>query len=307
MEFKHVSILLDECLENLNINPDGVYVDATLGGAGHSYHIASKLKSGKLISIDRDDNALANAKIRLAPFIDNVILVKSDFRDLDEAIKTAGYEKVDGILFDLGVSSPQLDTKERGFSYMQDATLDMRMDQTAELTAHTIVNEWEWHDLRTIIFKYGEDKFANKIAQAIVDNRPINTTLELVEVIKSALPEKVKRAQGHPAKKTFQAIRIAVNDELSSVEIAMQKAVDCLNPGGRAAVITFHSLEDRIVKNIFAENAKGCDCSKKLPVCVCGKTPKITLVKRKPIVPSDAEIEENPRARSAKLRVIEKI
>lgn len=307
MEFKHVSILLDECLDGLNINPDGIYVDATLGGAGHSFHIASKLKNGKLICIDRDQNALNNAKERLKPFLENVILFKSDFRDLDVAITSSGYEKVDGILFDLGVSSPQLDITERGFSYMNDAPLDMRMDQSQELSAKNIVNEWSFEELRDIIFKYGEEKFANKIAQNIVATRPLTTTLELVGAIKDALPEKAKREKGHPAKRTFQAIRIAVNDELSSVEIAMQKSIDFLNPEGRLAVITFHSLEDRIVKHVFLENAKGCICSKKLPVCVCNNKPKVKLIKRKPLLPSDEEILENPRARSAKLRVLEKI
>ena len=307
MEFKHVSILLDECIDGLNINEDGIYVDATLGGAGHSYHIASKLKNGKLICIDRDDNALNNAKERLKPFIDNVILFKSDFRDIDNAVISSGYEKVDGILFDLGVSSPQLDVTERGFSYMNDAKLDMRMDQTQSLSAFNIVNEWSFEELRNIIFKYGEEKFANRIAKEIIENRPMNTTFELVDAIKKALPEKVKREKGHPAKKTFQAIRIAVNDELSSVEIAVQKAIDLLDKDGRLAVITFHSLEDRIVKNIFTENATGCICSKKLPICVCHNTPKVKLIKRKPIIPSEQEIDVNPRARSAKLRTLQKI
>lgn len=307
MEFKHVSILLDKCIENLNIDPNGIYLDATLGGAGHSFHIASKLEKGKLICVDRDDNALNNAKERLKPFLENVILFKSDFRDLDKAITESGYEKVDGILFDLGVSSPQLDVAERGFSYMNDANLDMRMDQNQEFSAYNIVNEYSFIELRDIIFKYGEEKYASKIAQNILDSRPIETTFELVDAIKDALPEKVKREKGHPAKKTFQAIRIAVNDELSSVEIAMQKAIDYLNPKGRLAVITFHSLEDRIVKHIFLENAKGCICSKKFPVCICNNTPKINLIKKKPLLPSDEEIEENPRARSAKLRVIEKL
>lgn len=308
MSFKHVSILLDECIDGLNIKPDGIYVDATLGGAGHSLHIVQKLNTGKLICIDRDDDALANAKIRLAEHLDKVILVKSDFREIDKAISQAGFDKVDGILFDLGVSSPQLDICERGFSYMKDAKLDMRMDRQADLDAHFIVNNWTFEQLRDIIFKYGEDKFANKIANAIVDSRPIDTTLQLVDVIKSALPTKViYEKKGHPAKKTFQAIRIAVNDELSSVEIAMQKAIDRLDTQGRLAVITFHSLEDRIVKNIFAQNALGCECSKKFPVCICGKTPNVKLIKRKPILPSDIEIEENSRAKSAKLRTLEKI
>lgn len=307
MEFKHVSILLEDCILGLDIKPSGIYVDATLGGAGHSKSIVEKLTTGKLICIDRDINAIENAKKRLAEHLDKVIFVKSNFSDIDLAIKEAGFTKVDGILFDLGVSSPQLDTKERGFSYMQDSKLDMRMDTSATLSAFEIVNEWDFEKLRTIIFKYGEEKFANKIASKICESRPINTTFELVEIIKSALPEKVKREKGHPAKKTFQAIRIAVNDELTSIEIAMQKAIDCLNLDGRACVITFHSLEDRIVKNIFADNARGCDCSKKLPVCVCHKTPTVELVKRKPIIPTDEEIEFNPRARSAKLRIIKKL
>lgn len=307
MGFKHVSILLDECLEGLNISKEKIYVDGTLGGAGHSYHIASRLDGGTLISIDRDRSAIENAKIRLAPFIENVRLVKSDFREIKEAIESVGHEKVDGIMFDLGVSSPQLDIKERGFSYMGDSKLDMRMDVEQELSAHTIVNTWSYEDLSRIIFRYGEEKFARRIAEKIIDNRPIETTFELVDVIKSALPEKVKREKGHPAKKMFQAIRIAVNDELESVEIAMEKAIECLAPGGRLCVITFHSLEDRIVKTIFTEYAKGCICSKKIPVCICGNEPKVKIINRKPILPSETELLENPRARSAKLRIIEKV
>lgn len=307
MGFKHVSILLDECLEGLNISKEKIYVDGTLGGAGHSYHIASRLDGGTLISIDRDRSAIENAKIRLAPFIENVRLVKSDFRQIKEAIESVGHEKVDGIMFDLGVSSPQLDIKERGFSYMGDSKLDMRMDVEQELSAHTIVNTWSYEDLSRIIFRYGEEKFARRIAEKIIDNRPIETTFELVDVIKSALPEKVKREKGHPAKKMFQAIRIAVNDELESVEIAMEKAIECLAPGGRLCVITFHSLEDRIVKTIFTEYAKGCICSKKIPVCICGNEPKVKIINRKPILPSETELLENPRARSAKLRIIEKV
>lgn len=307
MNFKHVSILLNECLDGLEISPEKVYVDGTLGGAGHSYHIASKIKTGTLISIDRDRSAIENAKIRLEPFMENVKLIKNDFRNIDDAIREAGFDKVDGIMFDLGVSSPQLDITERGFSYMKDSKLDMRMDREQELSAFNIVNEWTYEDLSRIIFRYGEEKFARKIADKIIERRPINTTFELVEAIKDALPEKVKREKGHPAKKTFQAIRIAVNDELESVEIAMEKAINSLNPSGRLCVITFHSLEDRIVKTIFNEYATGCICSKKIPVCICHNKPKIKIINRKPILPSDEEIDENPRARSAKLRIIEKI
>ena len=310
MEFHHVSILLQPCLDALNIKPDGIYVDATTGGAGHSLHIAQELsEGGRLICIDRDDEALENAKTRLAVW-DRVTTVKSDFRDIDRVLEGQGLSGADGILFDLGVSSPQLDHAERGFSYMKDAPLDMRMDRQQALSAWDVVNTWSREDIRHILFEYGEERYAPLIAAAIERERgkkPIETTLELVDIIRGAMPAKALREKQHPAKRSFQAIRIAVNDELGAVREAMEKAIDCLNPGGRLAVITFHSLEDRIVKAAFNQAAQGCTCPKDFPVCVCGKKPKVRLTPRKPILPSDEEIEENPRARSAKLRVCEKI
>ena len=311
MEFHHVSILLQPCLDALNIKPDGVYVDATTGGAGHSLHIAQELgEGGRLICIDRDDEARENAKTRLASVWDRVTTVKSDFRDIDRVLEGQGLSGADGILFDLGVSSPQLDHAERGFSYMKDAPLDMRMDRQQALSAWDVVNTWSREDIRHILFEYGEERYAPLIAAAIERERgkkPIETTLELVDIIRGAMPAKALREKQHPAKRSFQAIRIAVNDELGAVREAMEKAIDCLNPGGRLAVITFHSLEDRIVKAAFNQAAQGCTCPKDFPVCVCGKKPKVRLTPRKPILPSDEEIEENPRARSAKLRVCEKI
>lgn len=311
MEFQHVSILLEQCLSALQIRPDGVYIDATTGGAGHSLHIAQQLSDkGRLLCIDRDDEALQNAAVRLKEVWHRVTPVKSDFRALDQVLAAEGLDGADGILFDLGVSSPQLDHGERGFSYMQDAPLDMRMDRAQTLTAHTVVNEWSREELRRILFQYGEERYAPLIAAAIERRRaqkPIETTLELVDVIRGAMPSKALREKQHPAKRSFQAIRIAVNDELSAVREAMEKAIDCLHPSGRLAVITFHSLEDRIVKTAFQAAAQGCTCPPDFPVCICGKQPVVRLMPRKPILPSDAEIENNPRARSAKLRVCEKI
>lgn len=310
-DFFHISILLEACLEALAIRPDGVYIDATLGGAGHSSHIASRLTAGgTLLCIDRDDEALANAEIRLAPVRDRVRLCKSDFRKLDEVLAREGFSGADGILFDLGVSSPQLDEGYRGFSYMQDAPLDMRMDRQQTLTAYDVVNGWSREELRRILFEYGEERYAPLIAAAIERTRaqkPIETTLELVSVIKGAMPAKALREKQHPAKRSFQAIRIAVNDELGAVEEAMDKAIDVLHPGGRLAVITFHSLEDRIVKTAFQRAAQGCTCPKDFPVCVCGKKPRVKLITRKPIVPDQGELADNARARSAKLRVCEKL
>ncbi|MGN0994863.1 MAG: 16S rRNA (cytosine(1402)-N(4))-methyltransferase RsmH [Butyricicoccus sp.] len=309
--FHHVSILLEECLEQLAIRPDGVYIDATLGGAGHSFHLASRLTGGgTLLCIDRDDEALANAEVRLAPVRDRVRLCKSDFRELDKVLAREGFAGADGILFDLGVSSPQLDHAERGFSYMQDAPLDMRMDRQQALTAYDVVNGWEQAELRRILFEYGEERYAPLIAAAICRARaekPVETTSELVSIIKSAMPAKALREKQHPAKRSFQAIRIAVNDELGAVAEAMDKAIDALNPGGRLAVITFHSLEDRIVKNAMKKAAEGCTCPKDFPVCVCGKKPRVQIITRKPIVPDSGEVGENARARSAKLRVCEKL
>ena len=311
MEFHHVSILLQPCLDALNIKPDGVYVDATTGGAGHSLHIAQELgEGGRLICIDRDDEALENAKTRLASVWDRVTTVKSDFRDIDRVLEGQGLSGADGILFDLGVSSPQLDHAERGFSYMKDAPLDMRMDRGQALTAYDVVNNWPRAELKKILFEYGEERYAPQIAAAIDrvrQDHPIETTLELVDVIRGAMPDKALREKQHPAKRSFQAIRIAVNDELGAVSRVMRDAITCLNPGGRLAVITFHSLEDRIVKNAMAEAAKGCTCPPNFPVCVCGNKPKIEILTKKPIIATREEVEENPRARSAKLRVAEKL
>lgn len=308
-EFHHVSVLLDECIEGLNIKPDGIYVDGTLGGAGHSYHIAEKLTTGRLIGIDRDPVALKAAGERLSPFADRVTLVHSNFCRMGQVLQELGISGVDGILLDLGVSSPQLDDGSRGFSYMTDAPLDMRMDNGDALSADTVVNTWSYEELKRILYDYGEERYAPAIAAAIVRKReisPIRTTLELVDVIRSAMPPAALREKQHPAKRTFQAIRIAVNDELNSVSKAMDAAIPCLNPGGRLAVITFHSLEDRIVKNAMAAAAKGCICPPEFPVCVCGRKPQVTVLTRKPIVSGEEELERNPRARSAKLRICEK-
>ncbi len=309
-EFHHVSVLLGECIESLAIKPEGIYVDGTLGGAGHSSRIAAQLTTGRLIGIDRDEIALKAAGARLAPFGDRVTLVHSNFCALASVLEELNIPGVDGILLDLGVSSPQLDDGSRGFSYMVDAPLDMRMDSTDSLNAHTVVNTWPYEELKRILYEYGEERFAPQIASAICKRResaPIQTTLELVEVIRSAMPASALREKQHPAKRSFQAIRIAVNDELNSVSKVMEDAIPKLNPGGRLAVITFHSLEDRIVKNAMAAAAKGCTCPPSFPVCVCGKKPKVKIITRKPIVSGDEELERNPRARSAKLRVCEKL
>lgn len=309
-EFFHISVLLQECLDGLNIRPDGIYIDGTLGGAGHSSQIAKRLTTGRLIGIDRDPVALKAAGERLSPYSDRVTLVHSNFCRMAEVVKELGLPGVDGILLDLGVSSPQLDEVSRGFSYMADAPLDMRMNGKDALTAREVVNTWPQEELRRILWNYGEERYAPQIASAICRRRevsPIETTLELVDVIRSAMPASALREKQHPAKRTFQAIRIAVNDELGSVEKAMEAAIPLLNPGGRLAVITFHSLEDRIVKLSMAEAAKGCTCPPQFPVCVCGKKPIVKLISRKPIVASPEELEANPRSRSAKLRVCEKL
>ena len=309
-EFHHVSVLLWECIDGLNLKPDGIYVDGTLGGAGHSSRIAAKLTTGRLIGIDRDPVALKAAGERLAPFGDRVTLVHSNFADMDSALKDLGISGVDGILLDLGVSSPQLDDGQRGFSYLADAPLDMRMNNEDSLSADTIVNTWSYDELKRILYDYGEERYAPKIAAAICSRReqkPIRTTLELVDIIRSAMPPAALREKQHPAKRSFQAIRIAVNDELNSVAKVMEDAIPALNKGGRLAVITFHSLEDRIVKNAMANAAKGCTCPPNFPVCVCGKKPLVKIVTRKPIVSGDEELERNPRARSAKLRICEKL
>ena len=309
-EFHHVSVLLWECIDGLNIKPDGIYVDGTLGGAGHSSQIVQRLTTGRHIGIDRDPIALKAAGVRLEPWADRVTLVHSNFCEIDQVLTDLNIEGVDGILLDLGVSSPQLDDGGRGFSYMVDAPLDMRMNNEDALTAHTVVNTWPYEELKRILFEYGEERYAPKIAAAICNRReekPIETTLELVDVIRSAMPAAALREKQHPAKRSFQAIRIAVNDELGSVEKVMRDAIPRLNKGGRLAVITFHSLEDRIVKNAMVNASKGCTCPPSFPVCVCGKKPQVKLITRKPIVSGDEELEMNPRARSAKLRICEKL
>ncbi len=309
-EFHHVSVLLEECIQGLNIKPDGIYVDGTLGGAGHSSQIAARLTTGMLIGIDRDPVALKAAGERLAPFGDRVRLVHSNFCEIASVLRELKIDGVDGILLDLGVSSPQLDDGARGFSYMADAPLDMRMNNEDSLSADTVVNTWSYEELKRILYDYGEERYAPQIASAICRKRelaPIRTTLELVDVIRSAMPAAALREKQHPAKRSFQAIRIAVNDELGSVEQVMRDAIPCLNPGGRLAVITFHSLEDRIVKNGMTNASKGCTCPPSFPVCVCGKKPQVKLISRKPIVSTDEELARNPRARSAKLRICEKL
>ena len=309
-DFHHVSVLLQECIEGLAIDPDGIYVDGTLGGAGHSSQIAARLEGGRLIGIDRDPVALKAAGARLEPYKDRVTLVHSNFSQIASVLDELGIEAVDGILLDLGVSSPQLDDGERGFSYMADAPLDMRMNSEDALTADTVVNTWPYEELKRILYEYGEERYAPQIASAICRRRetaPIRTTLELVDVIRGAMPPAALREKQHPAKRSFQAIRIAVNDELGSVERVMEAAIPRLAPGGRLAVITFHSLEDRIVKTAMANASKGCTCPPSFPVCVCGKKPQVKLISRKPIISGQEELDRNPRARSAKLRICEKL
>ena len=306
----HHSVMLSECLEALNIRPDGIYVDGTAGMGGHSEKIAERLKTGLLISIDRDGYAIEQAGARLARFGDRVRLVRGNFRDVCAILDEQGIPAADGMLFDLGVSSPQLDESERGFSYMADAPLDMRMDQTESMNAWLIVNRWPEEKLRRILRDYGEERYASAIARAIVRARseqPIETTLALVDVIRSAMPAAALREKQHPAKRTFQAIRIAVNDELEAVSHMMQTAPDRLRPGGRLAVISFHSLEDRIVKNAIADRENGCTCPREFPVCTCGFVRTLRSVTRKPITASQAELDCNPRSRSAKLRVAERV
>ncbi len=309
-DYTHRPVLLRECVEGLCIRPEGVYLDGTLGRAGHSREIVQRLTTGRLVAVDRDQAALDAAAERLAPWRDRVTLVHGNFAALDEILDKLGIPAVDGMLFDLGVSSPQLDDAGRGFSYQADAPLDMRMDQTDTLTARTVVNEWPQEELRRILFQYGEERYAPAIAAAIVRARgqaPVETTLQLVGIIRGAMPAAALREKQHPAKRSFQAIRIAVNDELGAVDRMVHSAVPRLNPGGRLAVISFHSLEDRVVKNGLAALAKGCICPPDFPVCVCGRSPAIRLVNKKPITAGGAELEENPRARSAKLRLAEKV
>lgn len=310
MEFKHVSVLLNECIEALNIKEDGIYVDGTLGGGGHSSQILLRLSNkGRLIGIDQDADALKATKERLKDF-ENVTYVHNNFYEIDNILRTLDIEKVDGILMDLGVSSYQLDNGERGFSYMQDAPLDMRMNRDNSLSAYEVVNGYTEKELYRIIKDYGEERFAKRIASLIVKNRekkPIEGTLELVEIIKQAIPAKARREGPHPAKRTFQAIRIEVNSELSILDKAIEDGVNRLSKGGRMAIITFHSLEDRIVKLKFKELTNPCTCPKEFPICTCGNTPIVKIISRKAIPPTEQEIAENPRSRSAKLRVLEKL
>lgn len=307
---KHIPVLLNECIEGLNIKPDGIYVDGTLGRGGHSSEIAKRLTTGRLISIDRDETAIIEAGESLKEFGDKVTLVRGNFADVASILDGLGIDGVDGMLFDLGVSSPQLDEAQRGFSYMNDAPLDMRMDQSASLSAYDIVNFWSEDEIKRILWNYGEERYAPRIAQKIIKKReekPIETTLELSDIIRSAMPAAALREKQHPAKRSFQGIRIAVNDELHAVEQMMADAPKKLNVGGRLCVISFHSLEDRIVKNGIAACEKGCTCPKEFPICVCGFKQTLKSVSRKPIVSGSEELEYNPRARSAKLRVAERI
>ena len=310
MDFKHISVLLDETIDGLDIKPDGIYVDGTLGGGGHSYEILRRLSpKGRLIGIDQDGEALKAAGERLKKFENQITLVRSNYCEIDKVLKELNVEKVDGILLDIGVSSYQLDNLERGFSYKSDAPLDMRMDTRQELTAADVVNTYSENELFKIIKHYGEEKFAKNIAKHIVlarKEKPLETTKELSEVIKRAIPMKVQAKGGHPAKKTFQAIRIEVNQELTVLKESIDKMIDLLKPNGRICIITFHSLEDRIVKTKFRENENPCTCPPNFPVCVCGKKSKGKVITRKPIIPSEDEIEENKRAKSSKLRIFER-
>lgn len=309
-EPKHISVLLEECIENLNIKPDGIYVDGTLGLGGHSEQILKRLTTGRLIGIDRDESAIRRTGERLKAYSDKMTLVHGNFCDVAQILDELGIDAVDGMLFDLGVSSPQLDESERGFSYMNDAPLDMRMDNTSSLTAWNIVNDWDEAELVRILRDFGEERYARRIASRIAERRtakPIETTLELVDIIRSAMPAAALREKQHPAKRSFQAIRIAVNDELGAVDQMMKTAPDKLKPHGRLCVISFHSLEDRIVKTGIAARENGCTCPREAPICVCGFKQTLKSVHRKPIVPGEDELNENPRARSAKLRVAEKV
>lgn len=310
MEFKHVTVLLNEAVDILDIKPDGIYVDGTLGGAGHSLEIVKKLTSGKLICFDQDINAISAAKEKLKDFMDKTILVHSNFENLREELNKLGIESIDGFLVDLGVSSHQLDVPERGFSYMQDAPLDMRMDNNAELSAYDVVNTYSEAELKRVIKDYGEENWSARIAKLIVERRatmPIRTTFELVDAIKAAIPKKMRDENQHPAKRTFQAIRIEVNRELDVIEKTLLAAVDMMNEGGVLAVITFHSLEDRIVKNVFKKLQYSCTCPPEFPVCICNSKQVVEIITRKPILPSENEVEMNPRSRSAKLRAARKL
>ena len=309
MEFSHISVLLNETVDSLNIKPNGIYVDCTLGGAGHTSLILSKLgPNGMVIGIDRDDDAILNAKLKVND--NRLVTVKDNFENIASAVASVGVERVDGILMDLGVSSHQLDVAERGFSYMQDAPLDMRMDQTASLNAFAVVNEYSERDIVRILRDYGEERFAPAIAAKIVkarNEKPIATTLDLSNIITSAIPGKFKHEGGHPAKRSFQAIRIEVNGELDCIPKAINDGAELLNKGGRMSIISFHSLEDRIVKNRFKDLENPCTCPSDFPVCVCGKQPLVKVITKKPILPSEEELENNSRSHSAKLRVCERI
>lgn len=309
--FHHTTVLLKETVDGLAIRPDGVYVDCTLGGAGHSEYLVQQLnEKGRLICFDQDMTAIENAKLKLAPYLDKVTFIHANFRYLKDELHQIGIEKVDGILYDLGVSSPQLDTPERGFSYNYDAPLDMRMDQTSELTAYHVVNEWPYEKLLKIFFRYGEEKFSKPVARKIEKAReiePISTTFQLVELIKEGIPAAARRTGGHPAKRIFQAIRIAVNDELGAAEDSLEDAIKLIKVGGRVSVITFHSLEDRLTKTIFKEASSLPDLPPNLPVIPAGMEPMLKMITRKPIVPSEEELAVNNRSRSAKLRIVEKL
>lgn len=305
MEFVHKSVLLDECLESLNIKPNGIYVDGTLGGAGHSIEIVKQLDKGKVVAFDQDMDAIENAKIKLAPYMDKVVLIHSNFENLGEKLEEHNIGNIDGLLLDLGVSSYQLDTPERGFSYMHDAPLDMRMDKSIKESAWDIINLYSESEISDIIRNYGEENWHARIAKFIVEKRqekPVETTLELVDIIRSAVPKKARDENLHPAKRTFQAIRIAVNRELDVIEKVINEATEKMNPGGIIAIITFHSLEDRIVKTVFKKLSNACTCPPGFPVCICNTVPKLKLLTKKPVISSKEELEENPRARSAKLR-----
>ena len=310
MEFKHVSVLLEETIDSLNIKPQGIYVDGTLGGGGHSLEIFKRLSDeGRLIGIDQDRDAIAAATERLKEHKDKVTIVHSNYQDIDSVLKGLSISGVDGIVLDLGVSSYQLDNVERGFTYREDTPLDMRMDQSSSITAKDIINDYSEYELFRVIRDYGEDNFAKNIAKHIVkarEEKPIETTGELNEIIKAAIPAKMRQGTGHPSKKTFQAIRIELNKELEVMENSLDKMIELLNPGGRISIITFHSLEDRIVKNIFRRNMNPCTCPPNFPVCTCGKKPQGKIITRKPIIPGEVELEENKRAKSSKLRVFEK-
>ncbi|MBQ9492378.1 MAG: 16S rRNA (cytosine(1402)-N(4))-methyltransferase RsmH [Oscillibacter sp.] len=306
-EYHHTPVLLEACLDALPVRPEGVYVDGTLGRAGHAREIVRRLTTGRLVGIDRDPEALSASAERLAPWRDRVTLLHGSFADLDALLDRANVREADGMLFDLGVSSPQLEDPARGFSYLRAAPLDMRMDPAAPLSAYTVVNTWPGDELKRILYAYGEERYAPAIARAIVRARPIETTVDLADVIRAAMPARARREKQHPAKRSFQAIRIAVNGELDALEPMLRAAVDRLRPGGRLAVITFHSLEDRIVKRTFQEFQQGCVCPKEFPVCVCGRRPKVRPVTRKPVAPDEDELRKNPRARSAKLRAVEKL